>query len=427
MSQRASDAALIGRHQFVAWGFQSLFDGENGMKRYFQFVVCCAALSTLVWSGSTICAQDSPARLVEGQGGGSAAASVDRSDSDPLPLLSSAGPAAAIVNGTPILISEILAPFEARLDEIESAVTAAQFAELQSQLIAKQLPRSIETALLVDSIQSQLEPRRSTELEEQIGADFDTKLAQLMSQYDVESIDELKQALSSDRESVESRLHVSGRTREELRRSFVRHRLAMISSREAVDDVPPLSESELLAEYRSRIAEFTEPLKVEWKQIRISFDAHGGRSQARQVLNAVQSELAKGASFDDVAAKFSDGPRAALGGHWDWTQLTSISDVALRDTLNGLAIGDVGGVIDGEKSFIIAQMTGRQAAQVAPFEEVKGALRKELTQLKQKQQVADVLQELVSNAEIETMFDGTESDPIEAIRPPERQVPQIAE
>ena len=427
MSQRTSNAALIGRHQFVARGFLSLFDGENGMKRYLHFLVCCTALSTLMWSGSTICAQDSPARLVDGQSGGSAVPSVGRPDSDAPPLSSSAGPAAAIVNGTPILVSELLAPFEARLREIESTVTAAQFAELQSQLIAKQLPRSIETALLVDSLQSQLEPPRSTELKEQIGADFDEKLTGLMSQYDVESVDELKQALSSDGQSIESQLHVSGRTRDELRRSFVRHRLAMISMRESLGEIAPPSNNELLTEYRGRLADFTEPLKVEWKQIRISYDAHGGRSQARQVLNAAQSELAEGASFDDVAVKFSDGPRAAMGGHWGWTQLTSISDVALRDTLDGLAIGDVSEVIEGEKSFIIAQLAGRQDAQVAPFEEVKGALSKELTQLKQKQQVADVLQELVSRAVIETMFDGPKSDPIEPIRPSERQVPQITD
>ncbi len=98
----------------------------------------------------------------------------------------------------------------------------------------------------------------------------------------------------------------------------------------------PIGRPELLAAYRERIKEFTEPGAVKWQQIQVSYKNFADKAEARQQAAAALAALQKGTSFDEVAKKYSDGPDSANGGHWDWTQYESLL-TELQEPLKTLA------------------------------------------------------------------------------------------
>ncbi|REJ93922.1 MAG: peptidyl-prolyl cis-trans isomerase [Planctomycetota bacterium] len=332
--------------------------------------------------------------------------------SEPIPLTGPPGAVAARVNGTPILVSDVLGPYRPQLEQIQSQgqISEEDFARLRLQLVARDLPQHIETTLLVDSVTATLEQDQIDSIDAQIDKLFHEQLNALMEKHNATTLDELDAALLAAGASLESEMQASGSTLEELRHTFGRRALATQYLRESVGSVPQVTRAELLAAYRERIEEYTQPARLQWQQIWIAYTAHGGRDKAQSIAEKALAELEAATPFEDVASRYSDGPLASRGGQWDWTQPESISEHALRDALGRMAIGEVTGPIEGERAFIIARLTGRRAEQTAPFEEVQNELRESIMQTKQNEQLASVLKEIMENAVIETMFDKHESE-----------------
>ena len=97
-------------------------------------------------------------------------------------------------------------------------------------------------------------------------------------------------------------------------------------------------------------------------------------SEAARVLGmsrkGVLAEIRKGAKFDEVARKNSDGPSAAQGGDLGLFKRGTLAK-ELEDTTFGMKAGEVSNVIRTKQGFVILQVTEHQMPGVPPFKEVE--------------------------------------------------------
>jgi parvulin-like peptidyl-prolyl isomerase len=364
----------------------------------------------------TVAAQDSPTAEASAAPAGPARFELTQfSKPDPqrqVPVTGLPGEVAARVNGTPILVSEVLQPYAHKLAEFRAhpQVTDEEFARMQRNLVQRDLPHYIDTAVLVDAVHSQMNAEQKTEVQKQLDQIFDQQLAEMMRLADVQSLQELEAKLKEAGSSLANELQVTGETLPEIRKSFGNRALSAQYLRESVGMVSSPTRKELLEEYEQRKAEFSHPAKVKWQQLQISFAVHNGADNARKAMSRARSELQTGKNFEEVVRRHGDGPLAKLGGHFDWTRPESVADAGLREALETLKTGDVSGPIETDSACMLVKITESQPARTVPFEEVQEELRKSITERKKQERLDSVVAKIRSKAVIETMFDG-ESPP----------------
>jgi parvulin-like peptidyl-prolyl isomerase len=307
---------------------------------------------------------------------------------------------AATVNGTPILVADVLERFTPQLKAAEQQVSPAEFASLKRQLIERELPAHIEQAILVESAMSQVPAEQKEMIDQQLNKFFAEHLAQMQAEMGVKSLAELEAVFQQAGTSITT-----------MQRSFNNRQLAGQAMGMLQPKEPTLTRSEILKEYQARLDEFTEPEKVRWQQIWISYSKHGGKQQAFEALDAVIRELKAGRAFEEVARENSDGVMAAEGGQWDWTQRGELNNQQVERMLFELPVGEVGQVVSGESAFQIVRVTERRPQTTKPFAEMQNQLGQEIKQRKQQKLLDEVLAELKSKAVVTTMFDGETAVP----------------
>jgi parvulin-like peptidyl-prolyl isomerase len=321
-------------------------------------------------------------------------ASFDDPDGAQPPLSRDISGVAATVNGTPILVADVLERFAQQLKEAEKQVSPAEFASLKRQLIERELPAHIEQAILVDSAMSQVPAEQKDMIDEQLNKFFAEHLAQIQAEMGVASLAELEAVFQQHGTSITT-----------MQRSFNNRQLAGQAMGMLEPKEPTITRREILEEYQSRLEEFTEPEKVRWQQIWISYNKHGGKQQAFEALDAVIHELKAGRPFEDVAREHSDGVMAAEGGQWDWTQRGELSNQQIERMLFELPVGEVGQVVAGETAFQLVRVSERRPQTTKTFAEMQNQLGQEIKQRKQQKLLDQVLADLKSKAVVTTMFD----------------------
>lgn len=306
---------------------------------------------------------------------------------------------AATVNGRPILISDVIERFTPQLAAAEKQLPEAKFAELKRELIKRELPAHIEQAILVDTALSKLKPEQKEQVDEQLDKFFGQYVSHLQGQMGVNSLVELETLLQREGTSVT-----------DLQRSFNNRQLAEQAMGLLAPPEPTITRSDLLKEYQSRLDEFTEPERVRWQQIRISYKKHGDQDKALGVLEQVVQSLKSGMPFEQVARKHSDGIKAADGGQWDWTHRGELSDAETERLLFELPIGEFGPVVKGENAFQIVRVTERLPETTKPFAELQNQLGEEIKKRKQQAMLDKILADVKDQAIVTTMFDGEPDD-----------------
>lgn len=389
-----------------------LLAGCQGKTRVFDNPVVGPPPPRLPTSEMSIAAQDSSTESAEAADPG-VFRLVDYASGDKTgatPITGPPGVVAARVNGTPIFMADVLSPYATQLEGFRKQHGEGQLRQAQIMLVKRDLPQYIETAVLVDKVLSTLDADQKTAVQKQLDTIFDEQIADMMKQVGVTSIAELEAKVTAAGSTLANEMQVTGSTLPEIRESFGRKALSTQYLRETIGPDPEVSRTQLLDEYRASIADYSTPAKVKWQQIRISYERHGGAEGARRVLAQALGELHGGASFDDLARKYSDEFLATQGGHWDWTQPESLSDAQLRAVLESTGVDQVADPIQGDKAFLLVRVTGKQAATTKPFGEVQAELREQIQKREREQRIMKVLEAAKSQAIIETMFDELEND-----------------
>lgn len=300
----------------------------------------------------------------------------------------------ARVNGTPILAGQVLEPYAGKLAEASKKLPPSEIRKAQEMLLQKNLQAQIEQTLMVDSVKSKLQKEQMEQISSQLDEFFDLEVERLKAQFKVSNVAELEALLQSQGMSLVT-----------MREMFGNRQLATEYIRGKMGEESPLTRQDLLKAYNARKDEFAQPEQVKWQQIQISITKHGSRDAALEKLSAVIADLEQGIDFSVVAKTHSDGPLKENGGHWDWTQPTSIANEDVRQALSQLSTGEMSGVIESGSSLQIVKVTGRKPATHTPFSEVQEKIRAEIIEKQRSEKAKQIIAELKQDAIIETMFD----------------------
>jgi len=119
----------------------------------------------------------------------------------------------------------------------------------------------------------------------------------------------------------------------------------------------------------------------------------------RKKVQEVLTRLRAGASFEDLAKRFSDGPTASQGGgigsFKQGSMAAPIEEVAFQ-----LEEGAVSGIIETEYGFQIIQVVSRTPVQERPLEEVRSEISMQLYQRKAQPELKKFVDELIEQTYI---------------------------
>lgn len=300
----------------------------------------------------------------------------------------------ARVNGKPVLAGDILEPYAAKLELAKPQMSAIEFRQTQEMLLKKDLDRYVEQTLMAEAVKGKLKPEQLEAIDKQLDDFFHLQVQAMM-----------QQSHSATLMDLEGQLQEQGMSLATMRKLFGDRQLASEYVKQRVGDPPPFSPEQLKADYDAHLADYTDPAQVKWQQLQVSTNRPGGKDAAFQVLQQATQELQSGTDFDDVIKKYSDGPLAKNGGHWDWMQPDSIANEKVRTVLAELPVDEISDVLVSDSSLQLVRVTGRRKTRYTPFEEVQDDIRKRLLQEWREARAKEVITELREKSVIETMFD----------------------
>jgi len=160
--------------------------------------------------------------------------------------------------------------------------------------------------------------------------------------------------------------------------------------------------------YDEHKSEMEQPETIRLSEILVSTDAkpndttdEAQRLQAAQAkADGLLAQIRKGAKFDEVAKKNSDGPTAAQGGDLgDFKRGTLAKE--LEDKTFAMKAGDVSDVIRTKQGFVILKVTEHHNAGVPPLSEIEPRIQDALYMQKLQPALREYLTKLREDAFID--------------------------
>jgi len=142
------------------------------------------------------------------------------------------------------------------------------------------------------------------------------------------------------------------------------------------------SEAELRAYYSAHENDFAQPERVHLRVILVHEP-----EIAEEALEALEGE-----DFAAVAARFSQGPTAHLGGDQGWLSRDDLSGL-FGEVIFDLEVNEISEIVEADFGYQIFQVTERRPATAMPFEEAEPQIRQRLRDRFLDQQLASLLHE----------------------------------
>lgn len=139
----------------------------------------------------------------------------------------------------------------------------------------------------------------------------------------------------------------------------------------------------IAAYYEAHQEEFQQPEQVHLRQILV---------EERPRAEAAQQALARGEDFTEVAARFSQGPKAHLGGDQGLLARDDLPE-DFRQVIFALEPGEVSGIVSAYYGFLIFQVVEHFDAQIEPLPEVADEIRQTLARRHLDELAEELLQE----------------------------------
>lgn len=148
---------------------------------------------------------------------------------------------------------------------------------------------------------------------------------------------------------------------------------------------PVRASSEAVARvfYRAHSSRFVRPEQVRLRHVLIS-----ERAEAEAALDALRD----GEDFAEVAARFSQGPTAHLGGDQGWLGREDLPP-QFADSIFDLEPGETSKILEAEYGFQIFRVDERRPGVVIPFEEALPEIHAELERRAADERLAALLDE----------------------------------
>ena len=285
----------------------------------------------------------------------------------------------ARVGSEVVQVSEILPSVHQMLDvhlekikdefaKAPQEVQDSQREKWERELIDTLLVDIIKIKLLYSEVRSKVPAEALKKNEERIRREFnEVELKRLLKLYKVVNVVDL-----------DAKLRQQGGSLEAQRSVFIEKYMAVTWLRQQVGDQKEPTHDQMAAYYHDHAKEWERPARARWEQLTARFDKFPSKEAARAELARWGNEVFRGASFPDIARKYSHGVSAEEGGLHDWTTQGSLRSEILDQALFGLPVGSLSQIIEDEDGYHIVRIVEREDQHRIPFGEVQPDIKKKL-------------------------------------------------
>jgi peptidyl-prolyl cis-trans isomerase C len=169
---------------------------------------------------------------------------------------------------------------------------------------------------------------------------------------------------------------------------------------------PAVSDSIAMAFYQQNPADFVAPDSIHARHIILRAsqdDTPSDIDNKKQTLRDLQTQIAGGEDFEELAKQYSEGPSAPRGGDLGYftrrEMVPEFSNVAF-----GMEVGEVSGVVVTQFGYHLIKIDDKVASRQLTYDEVKDDLKIQLVQYFQSQALQNHLQRSRAVAIIERNF-----------------------
>lgn len=282
-----------------------------------------------------------------------------------------------------------------RSEYLRSKEQLRQEAEQQDPVHADKIVAERDKDVLRDLIDQQLLIEKGKDLGITADTELIKKLDEMRKQMNLESMDDLEKAAQSQGVSFED-------FKQNLRNQIITQQVIG----KEVGQKLNLNKEEEKQFYEQHKDELAQPEQVQLGEILISTEKKGSGDEAQQVTAAqakaedLLNQIRKGASFEDIAKKNSDGSTAAQGGDLGYFKRGMLAK-ELEDKTFAMKVNDVSDVIRTKQGFVILRVTEHQAAGVPPLSVVEPRVQDAMYMEKLQPALRAYLQKLREEAFIE--------------------------
>jgi len=254
-----------------------------------------------------------------------------------------------------------------------------------------------EKDVLRDLIDQQLLLQKGKDLGITADTDLIKKLDQMRKEMNLDSMEDLEKAAQAQGVSFEE-------FKQNMRNQIITQQVIgkEVGSRLVID------KNEEQKFYDEHKTELDQPEQVRLSEILVSTERKPTDTlDDNQLLQAAQAKAAglldqikKGAKFEDVAKKGSDGPTAAQGGDLGYFKRGTLAK-ELEDRTFAMKAGDVSDVTRTKQGFIILKVTEHHEAGIPPLSQIEPRIQDALYMQKLQPALREYLTKLREDADID--------------------------
>ena len=319
-----------------------------------------------------------------------------------LPLFSLALLVASVASyGDDQVIEEIVARVDNQIithsEYLRSEEELRKEAQQQDPVNAERIVADREKDVLRDLIDQQLLLAKGKELGITADTELVKKLDQMRKDMNLESMEDLEKAAQTQGVSFED-------FKQNLRNQIITQQ---VIGREVGSRITIGKEDEENF-YQEHQSDLDQPEMVRLSEILVSTEKKPNDSRdeaailaaAQEKANHLLEEIKKGAKFEDVAKKNSDGPTAAQGGDLGEFKRGTLAK-ELEDKVFAMKPGEVSDVTRTKQGFIILKVTEHTEAGVPPLNKIEPRIQDALYMQKLQPALREYLTKLREDAFID--------------------------
>jgi len=275
--------------------------------------------------------------------------------------------------------------YEVRRDDRLRAIQNADVAPAErAELIA-----SAGVEVLGDMLEELLVLSRADQIGYQPSpAEIETAMARARENFGIETEEQFEQALAQ-----------TGMTRDAFRQQLVVNmRISNVLGQEVQRRVE-LTEEDLRRVYYENEESFTTPEQIRLRDIIVLDSSSLSAEQRQSLATEIRTELAGGATLEEVAAKHEGQGTTSGVVDIGWVEQGDL-DSAIESAVWGLEAGEVSVPIAGRGGVHVVMLEERRAAAVLPFSEVATRIEQSERERLFAQEYDDFMQELRNAAYI---------------------------
>jgi peptidyl-prolyl cis-trans isomerase SurA len=316
--------------------------------------------------------------------------------------LLAADPAADTKSDT--VVEEIIARIDNHIVTRSEYVRSLEQVKQEAQ--QQNAPSQDAAARQKDALRDLIDQELLVDEGQQLGITADTEL--------VKRLDEIRKQMNLGTiEELEKAAQAQGVSYEEFKQNLRNNIITQQVIQREVGSHITISQEEIKKFYDEHKSEMQRPEQVRVSEILVSTDAKPAKkgpqegnaapeispeqrvSEAESKANQLLAEIQKGAKFEDVSKKNSDGPTAAQGGDLGFFKRGVLAK-DLEDLTFGMKPGEVSKPVRTKQGFVILKVTEHQMAGLPPmkdaepkiqdalyYQKLQPALRSYLTKLRE--------------------------------------------